>query len=148
MPSRTFSAANKGGGPVPLVVVRHRPGPPGSHGQAGLRSLQGLNLALLVHAEHESLLRRIHVQPHDIGQLLDEGGIGRQLEGADPMRLQAMRDPDPMDRRRTQPLGGGHRPQTPLRRAGWRPMQRRLDDLLLTGGGNLPLPASTRRIAP
>ena len=72
----------------------------------------------------------------------------RQLEGADTVRLQAMRDPDPMDRRGTQPLGGGHRPQTPLRRAWRRPVPRRLDDRLLAGGGHLPLPASTRRIAP
>ena len=113
-----------------------------------LRSLQGLNLALLINTNHEGLVRRIHVQPHDIGQLLDERGIGRQREGADTMRLQAMRDPDPMDRRGTQALGGGHRPQTPLRRAWRRPVQRCLDDLLFASGGNLPFPTSSRRIAP
>ena len=61
--------------------------------------MQGVDLALLVNTAHEGVVRRIHVQPHDIGQLLDEGGIRRQREGADTVRLQAMRDPDPMDRR-------------------------------------------------
>ena len=148
MPSRTFSAANRVVVPcrwsswvsVPALARLQR--------QPRLRSLQGVNLALLINTNHEGLVRRIHVQPHDIGQLLDERGIGRQREGADTMRLQAMRDPDPMDRRGTQALGGGHRPQTPLRRAWRRPVQRCLDDLLFASGGNLPFPTSSRRIAP
>ena len=47
-----------------FVVVRHRAGPAWLHRQAGLRSLQGLDLALLIHTEHEGFVRRIDVQPH------------------------------------------------------------------------------------
>ena len=138
----------QGGRAMSLVVVGHRPGSARLQRPPRLRSLQGVNLALLINTNHEGLVRRIHVQPHDIGQLLDERGIGRQRAGADTMRLQAMRDPDPMDRRGTQALGGGPRPQTPLRRAWRRPVQRCLDDRLFASGGHLPFPTSSRRIAP
>ena len=126
----------QGGRAMSLVVVGQRPGSARLQRPPRLRSLQGLNLALLINTNHEGLVRRIHVQPHDIGQLLDERGIGRQREGADTMRLQAMRDPDPMDRRGTQALGGGPRPQTPLRRAWRRPVPRCLDDRLFASGGH------------
>ena len=133
---------------MPLVVVRHRAGAAWFHRQTGLRSLERLDLTLLVDAEHEGFVRRIHVQPHHVGQLLDKRRIRRELEGADAVRLQAMRVPDPMNRRRTQSLGRGHRSQTPLRGARGGRVQRGLDDLLLASRGDLPLAATAGRTAP
>ena len=48
---------------VALVVVRHRPRAARIDRQAFLRAVQGLNLALLVDAQHDRVLRRVEVQP-------------------------------------------------------------------------------------
>src|SRR5687768_1736749 len=53
-------------GAVPLVIVGHGPTTSFFEGQAWLCPIQRLNLALLVHAQHDRPLRRIQVQPHHI----------------------------------------------------------------------------------
>ena len=42
---------------------------PGPHGQQWLRAIQGLNLGFLVDAQHERLIRRVEVQPHDAPEM-------------------------------------------------------------------------------
>ena len=49
----------QGRGPVALVVVGHRPCPLGLDRQRRLRTIQRLDLALLIHAQHHGLLRRV-----------------------------------------------------------------------------------------
>ena len=49
------------GGAVPDIVVRLALGQAGSQGQDRRRSVQGLNLALFIDAEHQRLLRRVQV---------------------------------------------------------------------------------------
>ncbi len=56
---------------VALVVMGHRAVTARLHRQARLRTVQGLNLALLVHAQHDCLVRRVQVQPHDVRQFFD-----------------------------------------------------------------------------
>ena len=137
----------QGGRAVSFVVMSHRAGPAGLHRQAGLRPLQRLDLALFVDTEDQGLLGRIHVEPDDIGELLEEPRVGRQLERAQAVRLQPVRVPNPVNRRRAQSLRGGHRAQTPVGRP-WRlGVQRRLDDLLLAGRGDLALAPPARGIA-
>ena len=75
--------------PVALVIVSHSFHIPKPQRQHGLRTLEGLALALLVGAEHQRVLRRIQVKPHHVAQLLDEERIGRELEALGPMRLKA-----------------------------------------------------------
>ena len=65
---------------VTLVVVRHRGGAALFHRQAGLRAIERLDLALLVNTEHESLVRRAHVEADDVGDLFLEQRIVRNLE--------------------------------------------------------------------
>ena len=79
----------QGGRAVPFVVVGHRAGPAGLHRQARLRPLQRLDLALFVDTEDQGLLRRIHIESDDVGELLQEPRVRRQLERADAVRLQA-----------------------------------------------------------
>ncbi len=98
------------------------------HRQPGLRPVQRLNVTLLVHTQHDGLLGRIHVQPHDVRQLLHERGIGRQLERLHSMGLEAMRVPDPLHGRATDPLRLRHRATTPGGRPRWRAVQRCVDD--------------------
>ena len=108
---------------VALVVVGLRPAAARLHRQARLRAVQRLDLALLVDAQHQGLVRRIQIQPHDVGQLLDELRVAAQLEGLDPMRLEVVTRPDALDRGLAEPLGPGQRARAPVRRRGRRGVQ-------------------------
>jgi len=59
------------------------------HRQHRLSALQGLDLALLVHAQHQRLIGWIEVQPHYVTHLLEEEGVGGKLEALAPMRLES-----------------------------------------------------------
>ena len=59
-------------------------------GSPRLRALQRLHLALLVAAQHQRVLGRFHVQPHDVFKLLSELRIARDLEAAHDVWLQAV----------------------------------------------------------
>ncbi len=85
--------------------------------QALLRAVQRLNLALLVDRQDHRIVGRIEIEPHNIDDFLGELGIVRQLEGARQMRLEAMRLPDPLHRRRRDAGRLGHGSHTPLRGA-------------------------------
>ena len=50
------------------------------HRENRLGAVEGLNLALFVDGQHDSLLRRREVQPDDITNLFDEERVGRELE--------------------------------------------------------------------
>ena len=81
---------------VALVVMCERPTAALLHREPGLGPVQRLNLTLLVHTQHDGFLGRIHVEPHDVRELLHERGIGGQLERLHSMGLEAMRVPDPL----------------------------------------------------
>ena len=53
-----------------LVIVRAPLRLAGTHGQQGLAAIKSLNLAFLVHAEHQGPLRWRQVEPHDVAYLL------------------------------------------------------------------------------
>ena len=64
---------------MPLVVVGTPLGLAGSHRQQRLSTVQRLNLALLVHAEDQSVIGWVQVQPHDVAHFLElahELGLG------------------------------------------------------------------------
>jgi hypothetical protein len=48
--------------------------------QARLGSVQRLYLALFIDAQHDGVLRRVQVEPEDIGAFLGEQRIGADLE--------------------------------------------------------------------
>ena len=129
---------------MPLVVVGHGTAPAWLHRQARLRAVQGLNLALLVHTKHHGFVRRVQVQPDDVGQLLDERRVFRQLERRDAVRLQAVRVPDALDGRAAHPGRLGHRAATPVGGARRRLVQRGMHDGLHLVGGDLRFPAAAR----
>jgi hypothetical protein len=60
------------GGAVPAVVVGAPLGQARLHRQHRGGAVQGLDLALLVHAEHHRVLRRRQIQPDHVGHL----GVG------------------------------------------------------------------------
>src|SRR3989441_6751741 len=91
---RNVQGGEERGGAVTGVIVGpplHLPGP---HGQQRLRAIQRLDLGFLVDAQHERLIRRIEVEPHDVPHLVDEQRVLRQLERLHPVRAQAERAPD------------------------------------------------------
>src|ERR1039458_8743193 len=79
-PLAAFSAANKSGRAVAFVIVRHGGAASALQRQAGLGTIQGLNLALLVGAQHQRVLRRIEIQADDVFQFLGECRIVADLE--------------------------------------------------------------------
>src|ERR1035437_1847289 len=97
-----------------LVVMGHGAGTTRLHRQPRLGAVESLDLALLIDAEHDRVLRRVEVEPDDVGQLLQEAGIVRQLEGLNPVGLEAMIPPDPVDRIRANPSMLGHRSAAPV----------------------------------
>src|SRR6266513_3820771 len=79
--------------PVPEVVMSPLLGLPEIDRQDRLRTVQCLHLRLLVTGEHDSTLRRIQIQAHNVGHLGLEIWIGRKLERTGPMRLEIMLTP-------------------------------------------------------
>ena len=84
-----IQGGKQGGSPVANVVVGHPFEVAKANRQERLRSLERLHLALLIDTEHQGLVRRIEIQTDDVMHLVHEEGIGGQLEGLLPMRLQA-----------------------------------------------------------
>ncbi len=82
---------------VALVVVGHGPGAALLHGQAGLGTVERLDLALLVDREDDGVGRRIDIEADDVAQFGDELRVGGELELLDPVRLKAMRAPDALN---------------------------------------------------
>ena len=62
--------------------------------QAGLRAVQSLYLALLVHPEYDGVLGRIQIKPDYIGELLGKLWIVADFESPRQMRLETMGTPD------------------------------------------------------
>ena len=96
-PREDIEGGEQGPGAMPLVIMRHRRAAPFLQGQPGLGTIQALDLALLVGAEHQGFVRRMEVEPHHIRQLFDEPGIATDLAGPSSMRLEPVGLPDPMD---------------------------------------------------
>ncbi len=120
--------------PVSLVVVGHGSGAALLERQPGLRSVERLDLALFVDAEHDSVRRRIDVEPDDVAQLADEVRVTGQLELPDPMRLEPMGAPDALHGTDADTRRLGHRRACPMRRFVRRLLHRQRDDALRDGG--------------
>ena len=102
-----------------------------------------LNLRLFIHARHQRALRRVQIEPDDMGQLGVEPRVAAELEAFDSVRLEPILLPDAMDGGRRQPHLLGQAPRAPMgRRLGL--AQRRADYRLLFGRGNSPRAAHTR----
>ncbi len=110
----------------------------------GGRPIQRLNLRLLVHAEHQGMVRRIDVQPDDIAHLLDQLRVWRQLEGLAAMRLQPKGLPNALDGHVTQARHLRHIARAPMRRPTRRGLQGRNHHLLHLRIGNPPWRARAR----
>ncbi len=146
-----FASQNVEGGKqrsrsVPPVVMCLTFGNARPERQNRLRTVQGLDLAFLIHAEYQGFIRRVQVQAHDVPHFGYELRIGAELERLGPMRLQTIGLPDAVHGRMTHPLGLRHGPHAPLRGVGGFRMKSSLHDGGFLGGRNPLLPPGPRRI--
>ena len=103
------------GGAVALVVVGHRGSAPFLERQPGLGPVERLDLGLLIDAEHDRTVRWIEVEADDLGDLLLEHRVVRDLEPLHDMRLQPGIGPDAPHARRRDAHRLGHRRAAPVR---------------------------------
>ena len=103
------------GGAVARVVVRHRAAAPRLQRQTRLGSVQGLNLALLIDAEHQRFVGRVEVKADHVGELFNEPRIATHLERRHPVGLQIVLLPNSAHGRFADALGFGHHPGAPVR---------------------------------
>jgi len=103
------------GGAMSEVVVRDAFDVAESQGQHRLAPLQRLNLALLVHAQDQSLIGWVQIQPDDVTYLLDEERVIGKVEVSGAVRLQAEGAPDPVDGRFREAGFCRQRATTPMR---------------------------------
>ena len=81
--------------------------------------------------------RRIEVEPDDVAQLVDEGGVIGQLELPDAMRLEAVSPPDALHGTEAHADRLGHRPAGPMGRFVRRFLHGQSHDPLGDRGGEL-----------
>ena len=120
----------QGRGAVALVVMRHRPAAALLHRQARLGAVKGLDLALFIDRQHQGLVGRIEVEADDILDLGDEVRIARELEGFRQMRLEPVRGPDLVHRRRCDASPRRHRAFAPVGGIRRLLVERQVHDLL------------------
>ena len=84
-------------GAMPPIVVRSPFGLAGLHRQQGRRAVEGLNLGLLVDAQHHGMVGRVDVEADDVADLVNQQRVGRQLEGLAPVGTQPEAPPDATD---------------------------------------------------
>ncbi len=119
---------------IAFVVMRHGGRTALLHGQAGLRAVQRLYLALLVAAQHQCLLRGRHVQAHDIFKLPGKLGVARDLEAAHQVGLEAMFALYPQHHGVAHAEHFGQRPGAPVCGRPRRTLGRQLHDFRLNDG--------------
>src|SRR6185295_16047764 len=87
-----------------------------SHGQQRLSAIKGLDLALLVDAQHQSTLRGIEIKTDNVTDFVDKQRIAGKFKRLTAMRLQSESTPDPLHRAATQAASLGHHTATPVGR--------------------------------
>lgn len=134
MTSRDVERGIQSRGTVADIIVGHALDISQTHGQQGLRSVQGLNLAFLIDTEDHGLIGRIEIQPDNIADLLDKKGVGGDLKMALPVRLQAKGIPNAMNSGPGNPClfsERANRPVATTRRLGLKGLADELGDALI-----------------
>src|SRR5215471_10222729 len=79
---------------VALVIVCSALNLAWTHRKDGLRTIQRLNLCLLVNAQNQSLVWRVQVKSNDVTNLINEQRVLGQLESLGSVWSKAKRSPD------------------------------------------------------
>ena len=114
-----------------------------AHRQDRLGPIQGLDLGLLVHAQDHRMVGRVQIEPHDLPDLFDEAGVGRELERLRPVGLHPEELEGPLDRAFRQPRrfgGAPDRPGVPFGRTGVQNGAKKRGHLVLVVDPGAPRP--------
>ena len=128
-PVQGVQCGEQGRGSVAFVVVSHGFRSTPFHRQARLGAIESLNLALLIHAQHEGVFWRIEIKPYYVLELLNKMGVSTQLEGANPVRLQPMVFPDALDTGWTQAYYRRQASRAPVSSVKWLLLKRPFHNL-------------------
>jgi hypothetical protein len=96
-PGGDLQRGEQGGGAMAAIVVRAPLGPVRPDAAHGLGALQGLDLGLLVDAEHDRALGWVQVEPDDVVDLGGQFRVGGELERLGSPGLHAILASDPGD---------------------------------------------------
>ena len=99
---------------VALVVVGHGPGAALLHRQTGLGAVERLDLALLIHREHDGVGGRIDIKADDVPELVGKLRVVRQLECPDAVRRKLVSLQDALHRAQADPGRLGQFPAGPV----------------------------------
>jgi len=103
---------------MPNIVVSQRATAARLQRKPWLRSVQGLNLTLLVHAEHQRFVGGIQIQPDNIVEFLHKLLVSAQLERAGQMRFEVVSRPNALNGRLAELLRLRHAARAPMRGVG------------------------------
>jgi len=99
---------------VPRVVMGAALHLSRAHGQQRLHAVKRLDLGLLVHTQDQSPIGRVHVQSHNIPDLLDEQRVSGELEALGTMGLQSKSPPNTTHSALTQSGSSSQRSSAPM----------------------------------
>src|SRR5258706_6180861 len=102
------------GGAIARVIMRSPLSLSRSHRKNGLRSVQRLDLCLLIHAQNQGLVRRVHVKPDDIANLVDKQRIFRKLKSLGSVGRETKRSPNAVHATVAQSARFGQRARAPV----------------------------------
>jgi hypothetical protein len=111
-------------GAVTPVIVRHGAAVAGAQGITRSGPVEGLNLALLIHKQHQRLIGRVQLKTDDIVELFYEPRVAVHLERRDAMRPEAVLVPNVPRGRFADTSCFGHQSRAPVGRGARLPMQR------------------------
>lgn len=109
-----FERGEERRGPVPHLVMGLGAATALLERQPGLGAIQGLNLTFLIDAQNHGLVRRIEIDTHNVGELLDKALVAGKLEGASQVGLESVQLPDALHALEAHAFGFGHRAATPV----------------------------------
>ena len=136
----------KGCGSVALVIVSLAGWDTGPQWQQRLRSIQSLNPAFLVDAEHQCFVGRVQVKADDIVEFFDELFVAAELERFDQMRFPVVLLPNAMNRVFAEALRLGQAARTPMGCVGRGGVQGRMNDRAHLAMGDSWNAAGTRGV--
>jgi len=145
-PLQNVERGEQRGRSVPFVIVRLSCWQTGPQRKNRLRAVQRLNLAFLIHAEDDRLIRWVHIEPHNVAHFPSKFRIVTELEGLHSMGLQFVLLPNPLHGSGADLLARRHGPNTPMRGILRGRLQRRLHNGFFPFCGDLLGASATRPV--
>ena len=144
-PRDTIPSGKQGCGAITDIVMVHTFHSAQCQRQHGLGSLQCLDLRLLVHTEHDGVIRWIQVEPYDVLYLIYKVGIVGDLEVAVVVGLQVKQLKPPVDSGLGDASVTGPGTDTPMGAIGWWTLPCRVDTRYGAGRAGQSLVELTQR---